>query len=187
MTAGPRIQPISPPFSAEFTAEMTRLMPTGMEPLLLFRVVATSPRAWRKLRGGSLLDSGPLTIRQRELVILRTCALGGSEYEWGVHVTVFGERAGLVAAEIAATVHHGSAASCWSDDEAALLASVEALHARCTLTDQEFARVAAVLDPTQLLEVLQLAGVYRTIAYLANALALPLETGMACFPSEVST
>ncbi|GAA3246389.1 carboxymuconolactone decarboxylase family protein [Dactylosporangium siamense] len=33
-----------------------------------------------------------LTLREREIVILRTCARRGCEYEWGAHVLVFANR-----------------------------------------------------------------------------------------------
>ena len=35
----------------------------------------------------------PLSLREREIVIDRTCALTGCEYEWGVHVAIFAEAA----------------------------------------------------------------------------------------------
>jgi alkylhydroperoxidase family enzyme len=41
--------------------------------------------------GGSL----SLSMRDREIVIDRTCARCGCEYEWGVHVAFFANRVGL--------------------------------------------------------------------------------------------
>ena len=38
-----------------------------------------------------------LSLRHRELLILRTTARCGAEYEWGVHVQVFAAKAGLSA------------------------------------------------------------------------------------------
>ncbi len=64
----------------------------GAAPLMLFRVVAGNARAWDKFRATSLLDGGPLSLREREIVIDRTCALTGCEYEWGVHVADFCQR-----------------------------------------------------------------------------------------------
>ena len=51
--------------------------------------------------GWVLLDPGPLTLRDRELAIDRTCALAGNEYEWGVHVTIFAAAAKLTPEEVA--------------------------------------------------------------------------------------
>jgi len=177
----PRITPLEPPYAADLQASFDAIM-QGAPPLMLFRTVAASERAWRKFRGGSLLDRGPLSLRDRELVIDRTCALTGNEYEWGVHITAFAAAARLTPDEIAATVHGGSAAPVWSAAERALLTAAEALHERATLNDEEFAAFRAHYDEAQVLEVLLLCGFYRTVAYLCRGLDLPLEAGAARFP-----
>src|SRR5271155_4907018 len=120
-----RIAPLEPPYAAEIAAQFDRIM-RGAPPLMLFRVVAGNPRAWEKFRAGSLLDRGPLSLREREIVIDRTCALTGCEYEWGVHVSAFADAAGLTEEEIRATVREGAEAACWSDAERALIAAVDA-------------------------------------------------------------
>lgn len=176
----PRIAPLEPPYAAEIQEAFETIM-RGAPPLVLFRTLARSPRAWARFRAGSLLDRGPLSLRDRELVIDRTCALAGNEYEWGVHVTIFADAARLTRAEIAATVQGGSAAEVWRANERALLAAVEALHARATLTDGEFADLRAHYDEDQVLEVLLLCGFYRTVAYICRGLDLPLEPNTARF------
>src|SRR5271155_498766 len=130
----PRIAPLEPPYEAEIQSEFDRIM-RGAPPLMLFRVIASNARAWEKFRAGSLLDRGPLSLREREIVIDRVCALAGCEYEWGVHVATFAQAAQLTEEEIRATVHEGATASCWSTAEQALIAVVDALHARATLSD----------------------------------------------------
>jgi alkylhydroperoxidase family enzyme len=37
-------------------------------------------------------------------------------------------------------------------------------------------------DEAQIVEIIQLAGFYRTVSYLANSLAVPLEANAARFP-----
>ncbi|VIO67982.1 carboxymuconolactone decarboxylase family protein [Bradyrhizobium ivorense] len=176
-----RIAPLEPPYPAEVQQHFDRIM-RGAPPLVLFRVMAGHPRAWEKFRGGSLLDRGPLSLRAREIVIDRTCAKNGCEYEWGVHVAAFGAAAGLSEQQVNATVHGEADADCWSPAEQAMLAAVDALHARATLDDAEFAALAAHYDEDQILEIILLCGFYRTVSYLANTLALPLEATAARFP-----
>jgi alkylhydroperoxidase family enzyme len=176
-----RIAPLEPPYEAEIQGQFDRIM-RGAPPLVLFRVMASNPRAWEKFRAGGLLDRGPLTLREREIVIDRTCALNGCEYEWGVHVTTFAKAAGLTEAEIRATVHEGAAAPCWSGSEQALIAAVDALHARATLSDDEFAALSSHYDDAKIFEIILLCGFYRTVSYLANGLRLPLEEKAARFP-----
>lgn len=181
-----RIKPLSAPYSPEIQTRFATMMPPGASPLLLFRTLATSERAWRKLLGGSLLDPGPLSLREREILIDRTCALNGCEYEWGVHVALFAERAALSLEQLTATVHGPADARCWSVAEQALIAAADALHHRAGLDGAEFGRLRSYYTDAQILEVIQLCGFYRTIAYLAHSLDLPLEPGSPCFPANPS-
>jgi alkylhydroperoxidase family enzyme len=177
----PRIAPLEPPYAPEIQAQFDRIM-RGAPPLTLFRVVAGNARTWEKFRAASLLDGGPLSLREREIVIDRTCALTGCEYEWGVHVAIFAGAAGLTEAQIAATVSGTADAPCWSAPEQALIAAVDALHGRARLDDAEFTALSAHYDDAKIFEIMLLCGFYRTVAYIANGLALPLEEKAARFP-----
>src|ERR1700693_1750945 len=132
-----RIAPLEPPYEPEIAGQFDRIM-RGAPPLMLFRVMASNARAWEKFRAGSLLDRGPLSLREREIVIDRTCALTRCEYEWGVHVAAFAAAAHLSDEQVRATVLGKANAACWSAAEQALIAAVDALHARATLSEQEF-------------------------------------------------
>jgi alkylhydroperoxidase family enzyme len=176
-----RIAPLHPPYPAEIQGQFDRIM-RGAPPLTLFRVIASNARAWEKFRAGGLLDRGPLSLREREIVIDRTCARTGCEYEWGVHVKTFAEAAHLTEAQVRATVLGAADAPCWSAAEQALLAAVDALHDRATLSDTEFAALSAHYDDAKIFEIILLCGFYRTVSYLANGLALPLEERATRFP-----
>jgi alkylhydroperoxidase family enzyme len=176
-----RIAPLEPPYDPEIQQQFDRIM-RGAPPLMLFRVVAGNARAWEKFRAGSLLDRGPLTLRQREIVIDRTCALTGCEYEWGVHVATFADAAGLTDEQVRATVLGEADAPCWSESEQALIAAVDALHVRATLSDAEFKALSPHYEDAKIFEIILLCGFYRTVSYLANGLDLPLEEKAARFP-----
>jgi alkylhydroperoxidase family enzyme len=176
-----RIAPLAPPYTPQIQEQFDRIM-RGAPPLLLFRVMAGNARAWEKFRAGSLLDRGPLTLREREIVIDRTCALTGCEYEWGVHVTAFAAAAHLTEQQVRASVLGGADAACWSAAEQALIAAVDALHGRATLSDAEFAALSAHYEDAKIFEIILLCGFYRTVSYLVNGLALPLEADAARFP-----
>ena len=176
-----RIAPLQPPYAPEIQAQFDRIM-QGAPPLVLFRVIAGSARAWEKFRAGSLLDRGPLSLREREIVIDRTCARTGCEYEWGVHVTAFAQAAHLTEEQVRATVLGKADAACWSAAEQALISVVDALHDRATLSDAEFAALSAHYDDAKVFEIILLCGFYRTVSYLANGLDLPLEKTAARFP-----
>lgn len=179
----PRITPAEPPYASAIAEALERIMPPGMEPLVLFRTMAKSPRVFAKMFAGSLLDKGPLSLRQREIVIERTTARLGCEYEWGVHIALFAERAGFDAAQVAATVHGAADDAGWAEDEKALLALVDDLVDRHTLSDTTWSSLTAHFDETQVLEAIALVGSYHTISFLCNGLKLPLESYAARLPS----
>src|SRR6266576_1164848 len=147
-----RLAALEPPYAPEIQAQFDQIM-RGAPPLMLFRVVAGQARAWEKFRAGSLLDRGPPSLRQREIVIDRTSALTGCEYEWGVHVAAFAAAAHLTDEQV-----------------------------RATLSDEEFKALAAHYDDAKIFEIILLCGFYRTVSYLANGLDLPLEEKTARFP-----
>lgn len=153
-----------------------------MAPLLLFRVLARDQRLFQRFMGGGLLDKGHLTLRQREIVIDRVTARCGSVYEWGVHIAFFAKRAELSEGQLRAIVHGGPDDACWSREEALLLRLCDALHADCDVGDALWADLRSVFSEEALLELLLLAGFYRTVSYLTNALRLPLEPYAAQFP-----
>lgn len=177
-----RIAPASPPFSAEIQTWLDRTM-RGKPPLVLFTTLARDPRLFHKFFSAGLLDRGNLTLRQRELVIHRTTALCGSEYEFGVHAAVFAAHAGIDDTQLRSLAHGGPDDSCWPDDERVVLALCDSLHARCTVDDALWQQLAAAFSPEAILELLMVAGFYRTVSYLTNALDLPLEPDAARFPS----
>ena len=178
-----RIAPLEPPYAPEIQQQFDRIM-RGAAPLTLFRVVAGNARAWEKFRAGSLLDRGPLSLREREIVIDRTCALTGCEYEWGVHIAAFATAAQLTGEQVHATVLGGADAPCWSEGERALIAAVDALHHRATLSEAEFKALSTHYDEAKIFEIILLCGFYRTVSYLANGLDLPLEERAARFPKN---
>src|ERR1700750_295393 len=160
-----RIAPLEPPYAPEIQAQFDRIM-RGAPPLTLFRVVAGNPRAWDKFRAGSLLDGGPLPLREREIVIDRTCALTGCEYEWGVHVAIYAKPAKLSDEQVRATVLEGANPACWAASEQSILAAVDALHHRATLSAEEFSALSAHYDDAEIFEIVLLCGFYRTVSYL---------------------
>jgi alkylhydroperoxidase family enzyme len=177
----PRIAPLEPPYAPDVKAAFDAIM-KGSDPLILFRTMAISERAWRKFREGSLLDRGPLSLREREIVIDRTTALANCEYEWGAHIEIFAKAVKFTDEQIAATKNGDANSACWSEAERALIAAVDALHEHATLSTAEFDGLRIHYNDEKILEILLLCGRYRTISYLANALDLPLEPTAARFP-----
>jgi 4-carboxymuconolactone decarboxylase len=180
-TTDPRIQPLSPPYEPDVDAYINKLMPpdSGIEPLRIFRTLAVNFDLATRMRplSAGLLAHGTIAPRERELVILRTTMLNGAEYEWGVHATIFKE---LSAEEIKATAGR---ADQWTGSDALLVRLCDELHVTATVSDELWAQLCEHWSPQQLLELLILAGWYRTISYVINALQIEPESWAARLPS----
>ena len=177
-----RIPPIDPPFAPEIQAEFDKIM-RGAPPLLLFRTVARNPRVLQRWFAGSLLDKGSISLRLRELMILRTTALCGAEYEWGVHVASFGAKAQWTDEQLRSSVHGSSADPCWSDEEQCVIRLADELHASNTVSEEAWQRAAALFGSEQLVELVILAGMYHGVSFLVNALGVEHETFAPRFPN----
>ena len=179
-----RIAPLTKPYPPAFDAAMKVLM-RGAEPLVLFTTLGGYERAWAKFGGGSLLDKGsPLSMRVREIVIDRTVARCGNEYEWGVHVAGFAAAVGLTEAQVRATVLGTASDPAWEDPaEAVLIATVDALIDHKKLSEPEWAALRQYYDEPQTLEIIQLVGFYHGVSLICGALDLPLEANAARSPA----
>ena len=140
-------------------------------------------RLLRMFFSGSHIDSaGQLSLRNREIVIDRICALSGSEYEWGVHVSIFGLHAGLTDEQIESTARGRPSDACWTEQGRVLIAACDQLHTTCNIDDEAWSRLERHFSAEAILEILMLAGRYRLVSYLTNAVRMPLKTWAHRFP-----
>jgi alkylhydroperoxidase family enzyme len=182
----PRIEPLSPPYGDDAGPLLASLMPAGVEPILLFRTFGRNPSMTDAMRGWGSYELGrelSLSMRQRELVIDRTCARCGSEYEWGVHIALFAECAGFSREQIAATTAPADDHGVWSARERLIIRLADELHDAAFISDGLWESVAQEFSAEQILELILLAGFYHTVAYLTNGLKLPLEAYAVRFPA----
>ena len=179
-----RIAALEPPYAEAVAAALERIMPKGVPPLRLFRTLAVNERVFLRLMNANLLDRGSITLREREIVIDRTCARCGSEYEWGVHVGFFRERAGLTDAQVAGTCAADPDASGFPARERLLLRLVDELHDTATVSDGLWQELRAEWTDAQLVELVALVGFYHLISFVTNALRIPLEPFAARFPAR---
>jgi alkylhydroperoxidase family enzyme len=168
-----RITPLEPPYPEDVDQELRSMMPPGVPPIALFRTLVRNrsmAQAMHALGAYELGRALTILLRQREIVIDRTCARCGCEYEWGVHVSFFAARAGLDHPQIASLTHGTPRDPCWVDPgDRLLIEAVDQLHDTSDLTDELWAALADVFDERQLLDVLLLAGWYHAISFIARA------------------
>ncbi len=180
--SAPRIAPIDPPYPPDVQAEFDNLM-RGAPPLLLFRTVARNPRVLQRMIAGSLLDRGSISLRSRELMILRTCARCGAEYEWGVHVASFGAKAQWTPAQIHSTVRGSADNTCWSLEDRLVIRLADQLHDTNRVDDALWEEMSAQFSVDQLIELIMLAGLYHAVSFMVNAIGVQHEAFAPRFPS----
>lgn len=181
----PRIKPVNPPYDPATDKQLTAMMPPGVPPIGLFRTfvrnlpMAEAMRTW----GGYELSSDlSLSMRDREILIDRTCARCGCEYEWGVHVAFFAERTGLGEEQITSIAHGDPEDGCWTDErDQLLIRAADALHETATIHDDLHEELHAEFDDHELLDLYMLCGWYHAISYAANAAMVELEPGAPTF------
>ena len=183
----PRIAPLEPPYAPDTERMLQRWMPpgTGLEPLRLFRTLAVHESLAARMRplGAGILAHGLLEPRDRELMIHRTCARCGAEYEWGVHAVFFGRQVGFTDRQLAATVTASADDPAWSERERAVIRLADELHDTARVSDATYAEVAAHFNPPQILELVIASGWYHTISFVLGAARVQPEPWAARFPS----
>ncbi len=182
----PRIAPLQPPYEPAIATLLSKWMPPGeeVEPLALFRTLAVHDELASRMRtvGAGILGHGRLDPRDREILIHRTCARAGAEYEWGVHALAFGGPLGLSEEQIAATVSSSAEHSVWSEQDRQLLTAADELFDTATLSDATWEKLAARLREDQLLELVIVTGWYRMLSCVINAAGIEPEPWAARFP-----
>jgi 4-carboxymuconolactone decarboxylase len=182
----PRIAPLQSPYTPETATLLAKWMPPGqdVEPLRLFRTLAVHHDLASRMRplGAGILGHPLLDQRDREIIILRSCARAGAEYEWGVHALAFGKPLGLSDQQLAATVNGSAEDPAWSDSDTQLIAAADALHDSNTIPDELWATLAVRFRNDQLLELVIVAGWYRLLSYVINTAQIEPEPWAARFP-----
>ncbi len=182
----PRIAPVEPPYSPDVEEMLRKWMPpnAGVEPLRLFRTLVVHGSLAARMRplGAGILGHGLLEPRDRELMIHRTCACCGAEYEWGVHAAFFAKAVGLSDSQLAATVAGPADDPVWSQRERAVIRLADELHDAADVSDRTYGELERYFTAEQILELVVTAGWYHTISFVIGAARIAPEPWAARFP-----
>lgn len=180
-----RIEPASPPYTDEMAIRLGAMMPPGTPPIGLFRTLvrnlpmSNAMGAWGEYELSKRLS---LTMRDREIVINRTCARCRCEYEWGVHIAFFANRVGLTSAQICSITRGDASDACWADErDRVLIEATDSLHDDADVDDELWHRLRQHLCNEQTLDLFMLTGWYHAISYTANAARVEREPGAPRF------
>ena len=188
---GPRIQPLAP---AEWPPEMREALaalrppeprhplptqggdrPKGLNVLGTLARHPALARAYHTFNG-HVQFATTLSMRQRELLVLRVAAVRHAEYEWAQHA-VLAVDAGLAADEIARIAENPDASE-WSPLERAMLDAVDELVADAMISDATWAALARELDEQQLMDLVFTVGAYDVLAMAFRSFGVELDADL---------
>lgn len=130
-----------------------------------------------------VLFKGSVPEREREIAIIRTGALTRSEYEWGMHVSIYAERCGLSEAQVMElTCNTVLSDALWPEKERLIVRMVDELHHHSTVGDSTWAALQAHWPKEQVIELVLASSFYHMAAFFLNSMAVPLEQGSRRFP-----
>ena len=114
---------------------------------------------------------------------MRVTANLNCEYEWGLHVSVFSEAAGLSKEQVAKTKTGCSTDPVWAKRQSLLLKCVDEICDDSKVHETTYAQFQKTWDVQQQLEILALCGNYHTVSFVANTSRVEREDFSALFPS----
>lgn len=185
----PRIEPVDlDRLDADQRAALDPFLATnggkvgGGKILNIFRTLAHAPKALTAFLGwgGYVLSRrSALSLRDRELVILRTGYNCRSGYEWTQHKRI-GLESGLSETEIE-RIKAGPDADGWSDIERAMLRATDELTADHFVTDASWAALAPLGDKGRMDLVFTVCQ-YVQVSMILNSFGVQIEDGWVIDP-----
>jgi alkylhydroperoxidase family enzyme len=182
-----RIAPLTPPYPAEVQAQFDQLPPSWQPPFQHFTVLARDPRLLRAYRQGSVayLDPSHLSIRQREIFLLRVTGRCRNAFEWCLRVHYFADAAGVTEGQLRASVFGTADDDCWETGDRVLVRLADELHDAASISDPLWAEARETFSEEAMLQLILLAGHYRTNAYVSAGLQVPVDPRVTRpFPAE---
>jgi len=172
-----RLDPIQPPYSAAAQAEFDTVPPSWLPPFVHFRVLARDPRLLRAYRMGSVayIDPSHISLRQREVFLLRVTGWCRNALEWTLRVHFFADEAGLTEAQLKASVYGPADDPCWNENDRLLIRLADELNETASISDTFWPEVGAAFSDEAILQLILLVGHYRTNSYVSVGLQIPVE------------
>ena len=146
--------------------------------LNIFRTLANHPdlaRRWMVF-ANHVLGKSTLSIRDRELVILRIGYLCQSGYEWGQHVLIARE-AGMTDDEIR-SAKTGPETPDLTEYDRLLLRATDELHADAHISDETWKALEGHLNRQQMMDLAFTVGQYNLVSMALNSFGVQADEGL---------
>jgi len=156
---------------------------SGREIIPLYRTYAHHPRlaAPRQLQSNHINAKTTLSMREKEMTLVRITYLNGGDYPWAEHV-VNARKIGVTDDEINRLSSPKSTG--WNAKEAALMRAVDEIHAADKISDETWKALTPNYSDSQILDLLVAATGYRMTAMSSNSFGVQLAPGMEHMPGS---
>jgi alkylhydroperoxidase family enzyme len=181
-----------PPYEPEVEKAVGSNAFQGLSPRNLRLALANHPKLGPAFQAMAhvVLFQAAVPERDREIAIIRTGALTRSEYEWGMHVSIYAAKCGLSDAQVQELTLLRSwrdlDPALWTQAERLIVRMVDELHLHSTVSDATWAGLQAHWPQPQVIELLFASAFYHMAAFFLNSAAVPLEEGSQRFPAGVA-
>ena len=141
----------------------------------IFKVLMNNPklaRSWSRFAGYILSDRQTLSVRDREILILRIGWLNQAPYEWEQHVRI-AKAAGITDDEID-RISKGPKAG-WDKHEAALVQAADDLYERSVVSDETWKQLSERYSTEQMMDAVFTVGQYNLVSWALNSFGVPLD------------
>jgi len=178
----PRISPLEP---AQWNDDQRALMEPFVKSGTAWNVFKTLVRhtglfkRWLPF-ATHVLAKQSLSLREREMLILRIGWLCRSPYEWTQHAQI-GLRAGLTMEEIE-RIADGPDAAGWSAHDAALLRAADELHRDACIGEPTWRTLAASYGNEQMMDVVFTVGQYTLVSMALNSFGVEIDAELPRVP-----
>ena len=174
---------VAPTQRAEWTAEQAEVAERfGDGPVFnVFGTMLHHPGLFRRWLpfANHILGKSTISIRDREVLILRTAWVVQSEYEWGQHV-VIARNAGMSEDEIA-MARTGSGTAGIDERDRLLLTATDELLDDAFVSDATWAGLTEYYDTRQLMDMVFTVGQYNMLAMGLNSFGVERDAGVPGF------
>ena len=182
----------SPPYEPEVAAAVASTAFKGLSPRNLRLALANHSKLGPAFQAMAhvVLFGGALPERDREISIIRTGALTRSEYEWGMHVSIYAGKCGLSEEQVQELTRAADwrtlSDSLWTPKERLIVRMVDELHGHSTIADATWQEMNAAWPQDQVIELIFSSAFYHMAAFFLNSAAVPLEDGSRRFPEGMA-
>ncbi|HUY85523.1 MAG TPA: carboxymuconolactone decarboxylase family protein [Acidimicrobiales bacterium] len=181
----PIVEPLSEQEAQSAAGEIG--VPEMMTRLSIFQVLLKHPKLGKPFNDllMSLLFEGLLPVKLRELVIMRTGWVTGSEYEWTQHFSI-AQMLGIDKSDLLSVRQWRSEPeNSFTPAERAALRAVDDVAAKGKISEATYVDIRSALgSDAEVIELTMLVSVYAMVSSFLRSLHIPLEAGIDPWPPD---